>query len=551
METEYTTRGGVRVRCDAAPLPYPYDLTPLAAALDDRRGLLLASSCDVPGRYARYDLGFVDPPLAFAARGRTLDVEALSARGAVLLPAVAAALRGERALERLEEGAGRLRAAVRAPAGTFTEEERTRQPSIFSLLRAVLAHFASDADPHLGLYGAFGYDLVFAFEPIAAPPAARRGPARPRALPARRARRRRPPQGVRGAAPLRLRGGRRDDRGPRRASPPRERARAAAPREPRARADHGPGEYAAVVESATERFRAGDLFEVVPGQTFSCRARAQPSALFERCAAQPRPYGFLASLGAASTSSAPRPRCTCACEAGRVETCPIAGTIRARRRRAERRRAASASSSLAQGRGRADDVHRRRPQRQVRVCEPGSVRVHRRAARSSSTAPHPHRRPRRRAARARLRRARRVPLARLGGDGDGRAEARGARVHRGAREERAALVRRRRRLARLRRQRSTPASRSARCASRTASPRCASGATLLSDSVPEEEERETRLKAAALFRTLELARGGAVRGRSPSRTRGIGHGTTLLFVDCEDSFVHTLASYFRATGAEV
>ena len=51
--TEYTTRGGLRVCCDAEPLPYPYALTPLAEALDERRGLLLASSCDVPGRYAR------------------------------------------------------------------------------------------------------------------------------------------------------------------------------------------------------------------------------------------------------------------------------------------------------------------------------------------------------------------------------------------------------------------------------------------------------------------------------------------------------------------
>src|SRR5262245_11137898 len=116
--TDYTTRGGVRVRCAVEALPYPYALTPLAEALDARRGLLLASCGEVPGRYARYDLGFVDPPLAFAARGRTLEVEALGARGAVLLPAVAAALRGERALERLDEAPGRLVATVRAPSGT-------------------------------------------------------------------------------------------------------------------------------------------------------------------------------------------------------------------------------------------------------------------------------------------------------------------------------------------------------------------------------------------------------------------------------------------------
>jgi anthranilate synthase len=80
------------------------------------------------------------------------------------------------------------------------------------------------------------------------------------------------------------------------------------------------------------------------------------------------------------------------------------------------------------------------------------------------------------------------------------------------------------------------------------------GATLLSDSIPEEEERETHTKAAALFRTLELARTGAAPAAkpvSPVAALRVAPGSRVLFVDCEDSFVHTLASYFRATGAEV
>src|SRR6202012_889280 len=49
--------------------------------------------------------------------------------------------------------------------GTFTEEERSRRPTVFSVLREVSAAFGC-ADPHLGLYGAFGYDLAFQFEPV-------------------------------------------------------------------------------------------------------------------------------------------------------------------------------------------------------------------------------------------------------------------------------------------------------------------------------------------------------------------------------------------------
>src|SRR6185312_5082683 len=48
----------------------------------------------------------------------------------------------------------------------FAEEERSRQPSVFSVLRALAALFASELDPHLGLYGAFGYDLIFQFDPL-------------------------------------------------------------------------------------------------------------------------------------------------------------------------------------------------------------------------------------------------------------------------------------------------------------------------------------------------------------------------------------------------
>ena len=59
-----------------------------------------------------------------------------------------------------------LEGVIRAPAGRFVEEERSRQPSVFSLLRALGALFHHADEPHLGLYGAFGYDLAFQFEPI-------------------------------------------------------------------------------------------------------------------------------------------------------------------------------------------------------------------------------------------------------------------------------------------------------------------------------------------------------------------------------------------------
>jgi anthranilate synthase len=75
------------------------------------------------------------------------------------------------------------------------------------------------------------------------------------------------------------------------------------------------------------------------------------------------------------------------------------------------------------------------------------------------------------------------------------------------------------------------------------------GATLLYDSVPAMEERETRLKATGFFRIL-----GAPDPVPPSvvvEHSAAGHGVKLLLVDNDDCFIQTIANYVRQTGAEV
>ena len=129
----------------------------LVAALDEQRGCIFESSYEYPGRYARWTMGFVNPPLVLEGRGRAFKVQALNARGMVLLPAIFDALQRCDAVETLDTlpaisssekelssgtpGSTALQSiqgSVKSlPAGArFPEEQRSRQPSIFSVVRA-------------------------------------------------------------------------------------------------------------------------------------------------------------------------------------------------------------------------------------------------------------------------------------------------------------------------------------------------------------------------------------------------------------------------------
>jgi anthranilate synthase len=75
------------------------------------------------------------------------------------------------------------------------------------------------------------------------------------------------------------------------------------------------------------------------------------------------------------------------------------------------------------------------------------------------------------------------------------------------------------------------------------------GATLLYDSDPDEEERETRLKASAFIDAIRRPRGVVEQHTATTDLPGLGK--RILLVDHQDSFVHTIANYLRQTGAEV
>src|SRR6202035_3206137 len=133
--------------------------------LDRRRGVVLSSGTTVPGRYESFDLGFSDPPLQLETRGPGFSLEALNARGEVLIAFLGDVLR-EPCVVIAEKTAARLKGHIVRGAAPVDEDQRTRRASVMSLVRDLVAAFGANDDPLLGLFGAFAYDLVFQIEDL-------------------------------------------------------------------------------------------------------------------------------------------------------------------------------------------------------------------------------------------------------------------------------------------------------------------------------------------------------------------------------------------------
>jgi anthranilate synthase len=540
----------------------PAELERIAAVADRRRGGVLSSGMEYPGRYSRWHLAYIDPPLEVTASGRLVTARALNDRGRVLLPVIAGALR-RAGQEQPAAAPDEVTVHVPEGEGRFTEEERSRRPTVFTALREVITALGCD-DPHLGLYGAFGYDLAFQFEPVRQRldrPAGQRDlvlhlPDEIWALDRRRE------EAIRyryefQAGDVTT------------AGLPRETGEVAGLATVPARlpGQPVPGRYAAMVERARERFARGDLFEVVPGHVFYGHC-ASPSAFYERLRERnPAPYEFLFNLGAGPDAVAEHlvgasPEMYVRVTGDRVETCPISGTIA--RGTDPLEDAVNIATLLGSAKEESEltmctDVDRND---KARVCVPGSVRVIGRRqiemySRLIHTVDHIEGmlRPGFDALDAFLTHMWAVTVTGapkawamqfIEDNEDSARRWYGGAVGKigfdGSMNTGLTL-------------------RTAHISGGIAAVRA--GATLLFDSDPAAEERETHIKARALIETLAEApgsaaasRGAAGQGAKPVQAVADsavppGRGLRVLLVDHQDSFVHTLGDYFRQHDADV
>ncbi|MBL4819694.1 MAG: anthranilate synthase component I [Gammaproteobacteria bacterium] len=559
-QSRYKTRGGIHVHRSSTVEDYWVAISRLTESLDDHRGVLLCSSYEFPGRYTRWDIGFVNPPLQVSSKGSQVFIDALNLRGEILLPAVYHGSQQNQDLAYLAHDGRQIRIGIKTEFEEVAEEFRSRQPSVFSVLRSLVDLFGSERDPYLGLYGAFGYDLGFQFEDV------ERFQTRDKVsrdlvlyLPDQIlvadhssgetlchnydfvCRNWDSPESKETTGGFRRTG-------------------LTSPFAPAIhvdrQGDHLPGEYAGSVNNALQHFRKGKLFEVVPGQIFFEPCKDKPSEVFRRLKeSNPAPYGALINLGEQEYLVAASPEMFVRVDGRRIETCPISGTIK---------RGSDAIGDASQIRkllnsakdeselSMCTDVDRND---KARVCEPGSIKVigrrqielysrlihtvdhvtgtldqrfdaldgflaHTWAVTVTGAPKH--------AAMQFIEEHEKSPrlwyggaIGHVGFDGNMNTglTLRTMRIKDGVAEIRA-------------------------------------GATLLIDSDPDAEEAETRLKASAL---LDAVRGKVITVKNGDdrvadivrSTSGKGAGLKVLMVDHQDSFAHNLAAYFRQCGVSL
>src|SRR6266436_6742949 len=536
--SEYRTHGGLAVTRSVEQFSGGANrLDELIELLDRRRGVVLSSGTTVPGRYESFDLGFSDPPLRLETTGFHFSLQALNLRGEVLISFLGGSLR-EPCVAVTEKTASCLAGHILRGAAPVEEDQRTRRASVMSLVRDLVASFAANDDPLLGLFGAFAYDLVFQIEDLVQK--------RPRE---------RDQRDIVLYVPDRLLAYDRATgrgvvlsydfawKGKSTASLPRGTPESVYAKTPRQGfSDHAPG------ETARAAFARGDLFEAVPGQLFAEPCERSPAEVFQRlCRINPSPYGALMNLGDGEFLVSASPEMFVRSDGKRVETCPISGTIA---------RGVDAIGDAEQIRqllnsekdefelNMCTDVDRND---KARVCVPGTIKVlARRQIETYSklfhTVDHVEGmlRPGFDSLDAFLthawavtvtgapklwamqfvedneRSSRRWYAGAIGcvnfdGSINTGLTIRTIRMNDGLAEVRV-------------------------------------GATCLFDSDPAAEDRECQVKAAALFQAL---RGDPPKPLSAFAPDATGSGKRVLLIDHDDSFVHMLADYFRQVGANV
>src|SRR5215469_4920057 len=157
----YQTSPGIEVTRTVSKAGFRKGLKHLLRDLDRHRGIYLSSGYEYPGRYSRWDIASTCPPLEIISYDREVQFRPLNRRGEKILAILHPVLAEHPHWDEFEFARSLMRGRLKPLPPLFPEEERSKQPSVFSLLRALIEEFRNPVDSRLALIGAFGYDLLF------------------------------------------------------------------------------------------------------------------------------------------------------------------------------------------------------------------------------------------------------------------------------------------------------------------------------------------------------------------------------------------------------
>ena len=289
-------------------------------------GCLFISNYELPNRYSQWTIGFKNPIIVLEATDLNFVIKALQEKGIILLDLIWTVLQDVDYLESINLETDKIIGTIKHHSTLFSESDRLRKPSLISLVRSIQTLFFNKQESFLGLYGSFGYDLIFGFEDI--------NKIKQRDLSQRDIVLYLPDnllvidhlENIAGqyhydfmsshtldqtwktnlvlSPYMPSRSHQKDSR------------------------ELVEGDYQKQVEDLNPHFKNGDMFECVLSQTRHLTTIKTPSAIFtELLAKNPAPYSFLINLGKSEFLVGASPEMFVRVTSTRIETCPISGTI--------------------------------------------------------------------------------------------------------------------------------------------------------------------------------------------------------------------------------
>lgn len=331
MEEEYyVTQGNIEIK-KSIKYEEKNKISEILKLLEEHRGAVFSCNYEYPGRYQKREVGFVHPAIELRCYQKEMIVQVLTQKSYFLYKKIKETIETMAGVRVIESRKTYFRLEISSKETVFSENERSKQPSIFNILRGIYHLLFYPNDSYLGLYGAFGYDLIFQFE---------------KEIPQFLKRFQHQEDLVLYIPQELFVNDKRKEKmytityeivvGDKEEKEEVEdlwNTKSYLLPEPDIAFEDGKsyekeGEYANLVKKAMPYFKKGELFEVVPSRVISKKTSLSPSQIYHKMTKKnPSPYNFFIHLGKEILIGS-SPEMFVRVEKSEIETCPISGTIK-------------------------------------------------------------------------------------------------------------------------------------------------------------------------------------------------------------------------------